>query len=376
MAGLTNEGFVPLTLDEIRTHITTRLEAFSAGFDLSPETLDGQQVEITSFLLSQAYSQLNLLYKSHSPSDGTGAALRNIGLISGVPYGAATRSAAYVQLEGVAGTQVPERSRVSDADGNIFVTQFAATIPSSVQVVALVSGPIATPIGTIVNVEDSITGWTGVSQTQTGTTGDAPQSEVAYRNTRTKTVLRNAVGVADVVKARLEEIGVEQVNVLNNDQLVSNADGTPAQTVHVTIGELTSISDAIIGETILKAVGVGCPTHGATTVTVQDSQGHDHEVKFTRATPVDIFIDLDITFLSDSAGAEEDIKTALVTEINSLPAGEDVIWSRLFSFITPYGKAQINSLKIGKSALALDASNVVLDLTEFAVISEGSINIS
>ena len=51
MAGLTREGFTPLTYEELVTRISNKLEIFSPGIDLSPESPDGMQVQITAFEL-------------------------------------------------------------------------------------------------------------------------------------------------------------------------------------------------------------------------------------------------------------------------------------------------------------------------------------
>tara|TARA_R110002126_G_scaffold210876_1_gene357374 strand:- start:251 stop:1396 length:1146 start_codon:yes stop_codon:yes gene_type:complete len=377
--GLTREGFIPETYEDIKTRISTRLEAFSAGIDLSIEAPDGQLLEIISFELGQAWSELNLVYNSYNPEVAVGAGLRNIGLITGLPFGAATRSQATVDLIGVAGTVVPIGSIVSDVDGNQFTTSFNAIIPASVQAIATVSGPINVDANALINIVSPVTGWTSITS-QTGRIGSRAQTEVEYRNLRNRTVLRNFIAVEEVIRARLmEDLGIGQVTILNNDDpSISLPDGTPPNTIHVTVGEIDPIiTDEDIAQIILLTKGLGCPTFGSTSVIVNDEQGNPHTVKFSKAVPQAVFMDIEILFLDpDFAGAEENIKNDLVAHVNSLAADEDVIWSRLFGIITPYSKAQVNVLELSSDGITYTATNLAVGADEYAATTFGSINIT
>ena len=82
MAGLSIEGFTPLTEKEIIDRIHTRLLAFSPDMDLSTESPDGQLVEIFSFELAQAWNELSQVFHSYNPDVAIGAGLRNVGMIT------------------------------------------------------------------------------------------------------------------------------------------------------------------------------------------------------------------------------------------------------------------------------------------------------
>jgi uncharacterized phage protein gp47/JayE len=377
MAGLTIDGFTPLTYEEILDRIKTRLLVFNPNFDFTVESPDGQLIEIMAFEISHAWDELDLVHRSYDPNSATGYSLKNIGALTGVPYGVAERSSATISLQGVIDTIVPAGSVFSDADGNTFTSVYNGTIDGNIEVYADLPGPIPVPSGSIINIETTVTGLTGVTQDQAGFIGTLPQTESFYRNIRNRTVLRNFTSVADVIQARLLEAGVAQAEILNNDTNLP-IDGVPAQTIQVTVGEIdTGVTDEEIAQIILETKGLGCPTFGSTSVVVTDTQGFTHTINFNKAAPVDVWINLDVTFLTeDSAGAESDIREALGIHINSLLAGEDVIWSRLFEFITPYGKAQINSLEIGRSAGALAAANIVITSAEYAQTEDGLIGIT
>ena len=372
MAGLTNSGFVPETLEAITERIQGKLENFSPGFDFSPESPDGQLINIMAYEIFTTWTQLSLVYDSYNPSLATGAALRNIGLITGLPYGAAKRSTATLELQGTAGTIIPKSTRVSDNLGNLFYVVFDTTVPSNAQVIAEVPGAIPVVPGSITTIITPIVGLSGITQTTAGVIGGKAQSDQEFRNLRQATVMRNNSSVADTMQARILELGAEQAKIVNNDDPVATLpDGTPPNTIQVIVGEVGNVTDAEIARVILETKPMGCPTYLdpiiGITVVVTDAQGYDHTINFSKAVQVEIEMNIDVTYLSlDNAGSETEMRNALVTHVNSLVAGDDVVWSRLFSFITPYGKAQINSLNIGRLGGTLSAANVALTTGEFA----------
>jgi hypothetical protein len=307
--------------------------------------------------------------------------LRNLGLISGIGKDTASRSNATINMIGVAGTSIPANSTVSDSEGNEFYTVFGGEIPFSTLAISRVAGPLPLPIGTIDTIVDNLDGWSSIDQPVAGLTGKVPVSDLHYRNLRNRTVMRNYSGIVDAMQARLIELGVEQASVLNNSDTTNNLpDGTPPLTVHATVGEVGLVTDLEIATAIMETIGIGIPTYGTSTVAITDSQGVVQNINFSKAVAVDVFIDLNITFLDpDIGGAEKAIKEALVTEINGLLAGEDVIWSQLFGLVTQFASAQINGptgLQVGSSLGSLNNDNLVILAGEYANTSIGSIQIT
>ena len=371
MAGLTVGGFVPETRENIVARIEAKLESYNPGFDFSPQSPDGQLIQIMSFELYQNWQQLAQVYNSYNPYVASGAALRNIGLISGLPYGAAQRSTAPIELQGTDGTVVPRNSRVSNAAGDEFYVTFDTTIPSNAQVVSVVAGIVNVDAGTITTIETPIPGWDSITQTAAGSEGALAQTESQYRNVRQRTVMRNYTSVVDIMQGRLLELGLGQAVVLNNTHPIDTLpDGTPPNTIHVTIGEIGSVDPQAIAKIILDTNAIGCPTFGNQSETITDNQGVVHVINFSTASQVSIEINVDVTYLSDlTAGADDNIKAALLDHINALLSGEDVIWSRLFSYVTPYAKAQINNLTVGIKGGSQVMANVVIDADQFANIT-------
>jgi len=366
MAGLTSTGFVPLSFEEIKNNIESQLEIYNNGFDFSPDSPDGQLIDIMSVLINQSWVELNNVYNSYNPNNASGQALKNLGLITGIHKGSSTRSQAILKVSGTPNVIIPKGSIVSDADGNEFYTNRDSYIPASVTVLAVESGPIPITAGTITNIISQVDGWDGIDQVADGIIGAQPETELQYRVRRNRTVMRGSNTVEESMYASIIDLGINQVTVINNDSESILPDGTPAHNIHILLGEYTNISDEEIGKAIFDNIGLGVPTFGSTSIVVNDYFDNPHTISFTKSTEVPIFFNVEVIFHSDEiASAEEQIKDNLSKYINSLESGEDVIWSRLFSLITQVAESEVSILEVGKSSGTVAASNVVIADTEY-----------
>ena len=375
MSGLDYSGFTVRKIEEIKEGIESNLEVLNPGFDFTPESPDGQLIGIMAEEIQILWNELSFVYESFDPQTTIGQGLRNIGFISGIEYGVALRSRTSIDITGVSGTLVPVGSEVSDGT-NIFQTSQNAVIPSNVEVLSVVAGPLPIGAGTLTTIVSTITGWTGIDQPLAGIEGKLAQSDSEYRNTRNSAAMGLADSVADSLESKLVKAGLQQVRVLNNDFTVNLPDGTPPGYIHITIGDPGDLTDDQIARLILDYKNFGVLTYGTTTRSPVDSHGGGHNISFTKSIAAEVFINLDVTYLEESATATEDIRAALVEYINNLQAGEDVIWSRLFGIITPFGKAQIDSLLIGRTAGTMNSSNITISQDEHGTTSTGNINIT
>ena len=376
MTGLTVDGFEPLTYEEVVGRIESKLEALNPGFDFSVDSPDGQHIAIMAFEISQVWDQLDLLYSSFDPRVASGQALKNIGLISGILKSNADRSFAFLTLAGVEGVAVPAATRFSNSDGQVFVSEVDGVIPGVIRVIADLPGPVLVPAGGIDTIDTAVAGLSGITQASDGEVGNEPETEQHYRNRRTESVMASTESVADSLRAKLILLGLDQVSVINNDGANTLDDGTPPGFIHITATD-SYITNAQIAETILKYKSLGTPTYGNTSEEVIDSRGYTHTIYFSRAASIRVVLEVDVTFLGeDFAGAEESIKASLQTYINALETGEDVIWSRLFGLITPYGKAQVNTLLVGEFNTTLGTANVPIQDNKFANIALDDITLT
>lgn len=373
-AGLSSSGFEAKQLSEIKSDIEARLETFNPGFDVRPESPDGQLISIFASIASVLWDELDKVYHSYDPAVASGKSLRNIGQVTGYGFRPASRSSATVVTEGISGTVIIKGSFLSDKQGVRFYTTEEVQVPDSVLVVAALPGKISMPIGSVDTVESPVYGWTGISQPAVGSEGIEGDTEQRYRNMRARTVMRNSVSVKEVLEARLLELGVTQVSIFVNDTSAT-VSSVPANSIKVTVGEYTGISDQQIAQVIFKHKGLCTGTEGSHTVTINDIKNRGHAVKFDKSTARVISVKLKVRYLEEtSAGATEKITEALIEHINDLEVGEDVNWSRLFGVITQFGKASIEELLIGAAGLEV-ASDYVMPGTSYAEIGYSNISI-
>lgn len=376
MAGLTPEGFEPKSLQEIKFDIENELQAIHAGFDVTPDSPDGQLIGIVSSVASLLWDELSNVFHSYDPTVATGKGLRNISLMTGVTYDTATRSTAEVLISGVAGTVVQSGTLFSTDDDDIFYTDAEVIIPASVIVIASVAGETPVPAGAIKNIESVIAGMDGIDQLADGTVGKDPEDEDTFRNRRNTSVLRNAGSRINFIENSIHDLGISQVKIINNDTQVALGDGTPIGGIHVILGEYSGVADADIVKAIYLSKGLGVPTHGNNTLTYTDSFANDHPVSFSSSLGVLIYVNLDVSFLdTDVAGAEEAIRESLIDNINSLVVGDDVIWSRLFGSVTQHSRAVINSLQTSTDGVTYGTSTINITDLQFAVTNIAQINI-
>jgi hypothetical protein len=206
-------------------------------------------------------------------------------------------------------------------------------------------------------------------------------SDQQFRNFRQSTVMRNYVGTVDTLRGRLIEAGVGQVSVFSNNT-TSIVGTVPAQNVAVVVDDVNGVDDQTIASIILETNAVGCPTFayagtGATAVTVVDAQGFDQVVNFTKATAIEIEIKVTVLFLDEeNAGALELMQDALLNYVNELPSGSDVIYTHLYQYITPYGQAQVNVLKMQRLGEVDGNVNIVVGIEEFANLKLENLHIT
>lgn len=371
---LTIEGYTAKPYADVLADLVARKLLVNPDFDTDPSSVDMQELDIFAYEIAQVYNMQAQIFNSYDPSVATGMALRNVGLITGFEYVTASRTQLTFTPQGIDDTPIPLGSLVTSDNGDDFYTTLASSVGTPTHVAAVITG--TTPIPLTLEPKTVIAGWDTCDTLTDSHRGDKAQNDQQYRNQRTKTVLKNHKGIVESIHGTLTDAGVGQVAVINNDTNAA-VGGVPANTIHVIVGEVVAKTDLEIAQIIYDTKGEGTPTHGSTSVDITDSQGSIHAVNFTKSSGLNIFIDLDVTFLAEnSSGAEGQIRTSLIEYVTNLEAGEDVIWSHMFGIITQHAAAQINSLEIGLSLGTLASANVIVSELEFAVTEAGNIGIT
>ncbi len=142
-------------------------------------------------------------------------------------------------------------------------------------------------------------------------------------------------------------------------------------------------SDADIAEAIFSRAPAGHGFFGAVTFPLADTvTGQTYDIKFSRPSEKDVYIDLDLTVNANYPGDGDDqIKDALAADDTGYfdlnqKLGVDVIHSRLYTPINTVPGHTVNFLQIGFSPSPDEANDLPVAINEKAILDTANINIT
>lgn len=253
-------------------------------------------------------------------------------------------------------------------ENNLTVRLNANMSFSEVSVTALflcdIAGSISVPTGALNEIYTPVLGWNSVTNAIAGENGRDLENDIAFRARRDLSQQIGGSGTKDAIASRLRAVsGVSSVQVLENRTNTTNADGLPAKSLSAIVlgGE-----DADIGLTIWKAKPGGIELYGNTSVTVQDSDGDEQIVKFSRAIKFYIFVNITLTTNDDFIEAsKETIRASIVKHLNSQNVGELVVYQSLYKYVYAEKGITAATITIGGTldplqTPALSADNIIV----------------
>ncbi len=372
--GVTENGFVQKPVQEIVSHINSRfLSVFGANFDISPEGPDGQVIGIISEEISKCWQQAEMVFNAYRPGAMQKIGLDNICELTFTKRLVNWPSRVGVRCAGQAGTLVPAGSIVSDGTTD-FETQYDCIIPGTVTAVATETGEYYIAADTVNKIITPVTGWESVNNPEIGQTGVDYESDPALRTRRDRTTAHSGSAFVEAIYAALADLNLSYLRIRDND--TGAPIGTqPSGTVFVVVEGGTEDE---IARRIYSTKTGGVPTHGTTSVSIYDSKGYPHEVKFSR--PEDATIYVAGTFKRrpgsniSSNDAARQLQTAMMDYINSLNPGDSVIWSECFKpIMDATNGVQVDSLFIGTSASPTGIATIELDIDKKAEATTASV---
>lgn len=236
--GLTTEGFVPMTLEDVRDQINSKIwSTISPTLDLSNSSLEGQLIGIVAEAITKLWELGESINSSQDPDKASGAALDALGLLTGAVRRGAAASTVVALFTGTPGTLIPEGAGVRVTGGTRFDTDDDATLVVVDSWVTL----------TAYAVGDIVTRNSEVYQCHTaGTSGTGPT--VAYRDPDPDTVIETDGSVVWAwlgsgtsvieVPATCTETGPVVANALTLDEIATPIGG---------VEDVVNLSDAKIG---------------------------------------------------------------------------------------------------------------------------------
>lgn len=391
--GLTPYGFRAKTLEEIESELATRLRDGIRDSEgrrvLNTEV--GAVAQIIGTVASAAREAWEAVEAVHAASDrdrASGASLRSVAAITGTRALGATKSTVSLTLTLGAGVTVPAGSIVSvdGAPEARFVTIESVTSTTartySAEAEAETAGPVAANAGTLTIIETPVSGWTGVTNALDAVPGALAETDPELRARAEDELAAPGRSPQDAIRARLLQLlrdkGVTRgsVTVHMNVGDVVDADGLPGHSVEAVVYDGTDNGSAVtssdIAETLWSCVGAGIYTHGNTPITVRDSAGGAHAVRFTRPLVRAVYI---VTAANvsgqrgwDSANGSTLAKNTLVAAADEIHGvGDDVSRFRVLSALFGVaGLIDVTSFTLGFAPAPVGTTNLVIGRREIA----------
>lgn len=375
--GILPEGFVIKPLSVILSELNDEFRnVFGESINLDPEAPDGQINGVFSNSHSDLWELCEEAYNAYNPAAAVGVALDNLAALNGLTRLEATGSRALIDVTGVNGTLIPTGSLVEADDGLQFATESDITIAGGVgsaYASATETGPRIAVAGSITTIVNPIAGWTTVDNAADAVEGTDEETDAELRVRRTASVAFPSQSLLDSIFSSIANLdGVTSVTVLENDTGAVDGNGQAAHSVQavVTGGDEDEIAEAIFVE---KPVGIA--TDGTTTIQVEDLQGVDRDIKFTRPAEVDIYVEIDLTTTPDyPIGGDDLIKQAIVDYAQAnFGASDDVIYTRLYTPINSIPGHQVDDLQIGTSFPAAGTSNIAIAFNQISNFTTANI---
>lgn len=288
-------------------------------------------------------------------------------------------------ITGDAGTLISAGS-VRDANSVLWDLPANVNIPASGSVTVTVTcrppGPVAALAGTITEIATPTRGWKSVTNPLAATVGVQGENDAQLRQRQSRsTALQSKTTIDGMDGSLLDIAGVTRARIYENDEETADANGLPAHSISCIVdgGDATAI--AIV---ISKKKDQETSTFGTTTVNITGKYGEPKAIKFSRPVVVEAFIEIAIdTYPGYTSLVAKDMKAEISKYINSLRIGDDVLLSRIYLpanlGVMSGGDSKyydINSLKIGKSAATVAASNIDILFNEAAHSTIANIKIT
>jgi len=236
---------------------------------------------------------------------------------------------------------------------------------SSAIVFAEVVGEISAPAGSLTVIENPITGLDAVFNNEDAIIGRDIESDADLKLRRAQSLQRAGAGTLGAIVSILADLeGVTAVVGFENITFIELA-GRPPKSFEIVIDG----SDlATIAPLIWENKPAGIETFGALTEGIIDSQGFPQNVKFSRPTDLDIYVEIDLTTNSDFPSNGLTIAEQAILDFgNALGIGRDIIvYPQLICALNDIPGITDVAIRIGTSAGPTLDDNIIVAANEIS----------
>lgn len=369
--GLTLTGFNRKRLADIKAEKEAAFKlVFGDNINLNPQSNFGQIIGIESESEALVWELAEAVYNSFYPSTAQGSQLSNLVTLNGIERRTATSSTVTLTLTGVDGTIIPAGSLVAIPNNTVqFSTDLDIVIASGtaeVNATAVNTGPIVATAGSITQIDTPVFGWQTVTNVAAAIEGTDEETDAELRDRRSKSTQASGQNLVDALFGQLSNLDtVTSARVISNGTDLTSAEGIPP---HQFLSIVQGGSDEDIANAIWLNTPQGILSYGSITEQITDSQGFPQDIKFSRATEVDIYFKVTVTTDANYPGSgNADIAENIADfGTSTYDIGDDVILSQFYTPINSVPGVVSIDLRIGLSASPTGITNLPIDFDEIA----------
>jgi len=236
------------------------------------------------------------------------------------------------------------------------------------------TGPITALAGTLNQIVNNVSGLSRVENQDDALKGQALEKDAEFRIRRVEALKGLGAARLEAIRGALLQLpNVTAATVFENDTSAYDSEGRPPHSIEcLVIGGLDT--DILYAAWNKKAAGI--KVVGLISGAVMDSQGIAHTSKFSRPTPVNLFLELDLTVNADFPGIA-DVETRILDYGTGLTIGEDVIvYPYLISSFKDVPGILDVAVRIGTTANPTLDDNIVIPATQIADFDSARITIT
>jgi hypothetical protein len=371
MSYIDSTGFVKTRLPEIQARLRIGFKSIYGLSDaaVAPETKDGQIIDLFALIESENQDLAEAVFNGLGPA-ADGVMLNNVLGLNGLIRGEGGYSAFSAPVHGDAGTIIPNGSLVGISTQpdvrlrTVSAVQLDAGGDSTVTLSAQDKGPITFDANTdALTIMSVIKGWASVGGSAGNTnvlqlvTGSLYETAGAARSRRSASVAAPSQSMLDgLVGELLGLAGVSQVMVYekkgtDGDQDDWVIDGTTYEHIHGIWCIVQGGDEDEIAEVIWRRSGQGVQIVGAELVSITDSVGFAHAIRYS--VPDSKPIHLGMSIVNAPMTASE-TKTAIVNALTSWQTERSFSTGKPLSWVQVLGaiRDRLPTLDIRKFAMS------------------------
>lgn len=254
-----------------------------------------------------------------------------------------------------------------------------STIGSPFNFKADVAGALSPNLGSITQIVTSYAGWDSVENNVQAVVGRDAETDISLRQRWGASVYDRASAMVEAIRAALIQTdGVTFAIVYENDTDETDADGRPPHSIEAVVA---GGSPQDIGATIWRTHAGGITTYGSQAVTVNDSQGIPHIMRFNRPTEIPIHLQITVTANPEkelSGAAITLIQQAIVNQGAGLTVGQDVILQSFYGTVYTATSGAVGYMEIKGSTdgETWSTDNIEIDARSLATFDATNITVT